>query len=211
MFRPLALMAFAGLAAFGCKPADRLAPRWDVLRAPPALVVLGDTLPEPVVEALDDRDCRLDDAVVREGFVDTERWGDYALAYRVADAAGNEADTTFPVRVTAVPASYWASDWNAVDTCSDGTTRAYAVRIQDCECPDDRAVLFNLGNFGPGSFVDLLMDGAYRQELAVARTTSSLSWAGSGLASRAADTLWLDWTVDNGATVLGCATRLVRP
>ena len=192
-----------------CKPADKLAPRWTVRQAPPAEIILGETLPPTLLEVLDNRDCRLDDAVVADGFVDTQRWGDYPLTYRVADEAGNEIDTTFSVRVLMEPSSYWATNYDAVDTCGTDVF-SYQAAIQDCDCTGQEAQLFNLGNFGPGSFVNLLMRGEYGQAFDVERSTSTLDWTGIGLAVRTGDTLFLNWEVNNGGIPLACRTRLVR-
>jgi hypothetical protein len=192
-----------------CKPADKLMPRWTVRQAPPAEIILGDTLPPVVLEVLDNRDCRLDDAVVADGFVDTRRWGDYELMYRVADEAGNETDTAFSVRVVMAPESYWATRYDAVDTCGSDVLN-YQVAIQDCDCPEPEAQLFNLGNFGPGSYVNILLNGDYRATFDVARSTSTLDWSGSGRAVPTGDTLYVQWEVDNGATPLACRTRLVQ-
>ncbi len=209
LYLPLASVLTLLLAA-SCKPADTLAPRWDVHPAPPSVIVLGDPLPEFQVLAEDNRDFDIAERVVVDGQVNPDRWGDYPLTYRATDAAGNSTDTSFSITVTMAPRSYWSTAWSAQDSCADGSMFSYTAGIQDCDCPEDQVQLFNLGNFGPGSYVDLDLAGDFLERFNVSRSTSSLTWAGTGSAARSGDTLQVDWTVDNGATVLQCRTELTR-
>jgi|GEM_PF-833428 len=207
----LALAATAALSALlqACKPADQEAPQITVQRALPEFVLLGDSLPEAILEVVDNRDCDLTAALVQEGNVDTERYGDYRVDFSISDEAGNESSVGFGVRVGMEKESYYAVEYSAIDTCTSGIF-SYQAGIQDCTCPENRVLLFNLGNFGPGSYVNLFLQGDYGQELSLDRSTASLHWSGTGLAVPTGDTLYLNWSVDNGAITESCRTRLVK-
>lgn len=207
----LALAATAALSALlpACKPADQDAPQISVRRALPEFVLLGDSLPEAVLEVVDNRDCDLTPALVQEGSVDTKRYGDYRVDFRVSDAAGNESSVGFDVRVGMEKESYYAVNYSAIDTCTSGIF-SYQAGIQDCTCPENRVLLFNLGNFGPGSYVNLFLEGDYGHELLVDRSTATLDWSGTGMAVPSGDTLYLQWSVNNGAITENCRTQLIR-
>jgi hypothetical protein len=208
---PRILLALGGLLLLGqaCKPADQEAPQISIKRGLPAFVLLGDSLPEAILDVVDNRDCDLTAALVQEGLVDTKRYGDYRVDFRVSDQAGNESSTGFDVRVGLQKQSYYAVEYQAVDTCDSGVFN-YLAGIQDCVCPDSKALLFNLGNFGPGSYVNLFVEGDYGQELRVERSTTTLEWSGNGQTVPTGDTLYLNWSVNNGAITETCRTRLVR-
>ncbi len=193
----------------GCKPADTDAPQITVRQGLPAFIALGDTLPEPIIEVIDNRDCRLESALISDGTVNTARYGDYRVDYRVQDEAGNESAVGFDVRVGMLKDNYYAVEYRATDTCTSGIF-SYLAGIQDCTCPENKAQLFNLGNFGPGAYVNMNIEGDYGQLLDIERTTGSLTWSGSGLTVPTGDTLHLDWQIDNGSFVEQCRTVLIR-
>ncbi len=192
-----------------CKPADNDAPIITVRQGLPAFVILGDTLPVPMIEVLDNRDCRLEDQLVTEGFVDTDRYGNYHVDYFVSDEAGNSSEVGFDVQVGMVKESYYAVEYRATDTCTSGVYE-YLAGIQDCTCPENKVLLFNLGNFGPGNYVNLEIGGEFGQVLNVVQSQGPLTWTGDGLAVPTGDTLNLVWQVDNGAVIEQCSTQLVR-
>ncbi len=192
-----------------CKPADRIAPEFRFSNAWPAFIPLGDSIAEPDIQVIDNRECDLREAVVVDGFVHTDRYGDYRIDYRVSDAAGNSSDTGFDVRVGMIPRNYFAVEYRAIDTCDSGVFE-YLAGIQDCTCPEDRVLLFNLGNFGPGHYVNLRLSGDYGHVLNLDREQGALTWSGSGMTLPYGDTLRLNWQVDNGANTENCRTQMVR-
>lgn len=209
--RPVFALFLALTWLSACKPADTLAPRWDVRPTPPTVVVLNDTLPAFTVRAEDNRDFDINEQVVLEGRVDTERWGDYALTYRATDQAGNSADTSFGIKVTMAPRSYYGLEWSAQDSCSDGTAIDYTVSLVDCDCPEDKVNLFNIGNFGPGTFFGLELEGDYLESYTFDGFVADYNWTGNGTASRSGDSLELFWDISTASsTVLQCRTLLTR-
>lgn len=206
-----AMTILCGMVAWlaSCKPADTDPPRMEVVQGLPEFLALGDTVPEVVLEVLDNRDCGLGSAVQREGEIDNSRYGDYAVRYSVQDEAGNPGELIFNVRVGLVPETYHAVAYKGLDSCTSGIY-TYTAGIQDCTCPESRAHLFNLGNFGPGSYVNLLIGGDYGEMLQIERESGPLTWSGNGQTVRTGDTLYLEWQVDNGLSAEQCRTRLIR-
>jgi hypothetical protein len=211
------LLSRWGLAAFslllalasGCKPADNEAPRLDVLQGLPPVVPLGDSLPELRIEARDNRDCDLGARISIEGTVNTARLGDYRVDYRVSDEAGNESAAGFDVRVVMIKDSYYAVEYEGIDSCASGVF-TYSALIDDCTCAQDEVLLYNLGNFGPGSYVNLAFSGDYGQELSLSRQIGPLSWSGQGRALPHGDSLRLEWQLSNGAETEQCRTLLIK-
>jgi hypothetical protein len=209
MIRFFAVVFLLPVLAPGCKPADTEAPRLEVLQGLPPILPIGDSLPELRIEARDNRDCNLSERVSIEGSVNTGRLGDYRVDYRVSDEAGNESDTAFDVRVVMVKESFYAVEYAGLDSCENGVF-SYNALIDDCTCPQDEVLLYNLGNFGPGSYVNLAFTGDYGQQLSLSRQIGPLSWSGQGIALPHGDSLRLEWQLSNGALTEQCRTLLVK-
>lgn len=176
---------------------------------PDPVMVLGTEVPPIVVKVTDDRDCCLEEQVLIDGAVNPAKYGDYPISYAIADEAGNEAVLDVEVTVTLAPESYFADEYDATDICESGTYN-YLATIQDCTCPENKVQVINFGNFGPSAIYDFNLSGDYLEQISLDATIGSIDFQGSGLMGCSADTLYMSWTLDNGASTDQCETVMIR-
>lgn len=171
----------------------------------PVILLKEDTvlhyLNEPYVDAgitvLDDKSCTIDTSDIKTTVnVDITRYGEYSVVYIAEDAADNRSRLTRSVDVILRPLNYFDETYSAMDSCTSGNY-PYTGYIQDCDCGLNAVTVGNISNFGSSALFTLDLSGRYSEKILLDTTRLGVTFTGTGIMSKSADTLKWTYTISD--------------
>ncbi len=207
--RSIFFLSIILLVFSACKKKDTSPPLIEFLSPDTIHYYLNDTFNLPQVAYYDDRTCKFADKTSINNSVNTSEYGLYHVVYTAEDEAGNSTEEILNVVVKLRLSDYYALEYDGRDSCTSGIYE-YSALLQNCNCEDSIVEIFNLGGFGPGTKIDLMIDGMFNEQITIDQRSGDVQFTGKGIMSTNANKIELEYIVDNDADTDHCFTTLIK-